>query len=60
MYQLVSTSRKLAVGRNPTAQALLNQVLDMILAELQAPNGPGRSATVGEWVWNGLLTAVTN
>jgi hypothetical protein len=49
-----------AVGRNPTAQALLNQVLDMILAELQAPNGPGRSATVGEWVWNGLLTAVTN
>jgi hypothetical protein len=49
-----------AVGRNPEAQALLDEVLDVILVELQAPNGPGRSANVGEWVWSGLLDAVAN
>jgi hypothetical protein len=49
-----------AVGRGPQAQALLNQVLDTILAELQGPGGPGESANVREWVWAGLLDAVTN
>jgi hypothetical protein len=49
-----------AVGRNPEAQALLDQVLDMILAELNEPRGPGRAANVDEWVWDGILTAVTN
>jgi len=49
-----------AVGRGPQAQALLNQVLDMILAELQGPGGPGEAANVREWVWAGLLGAVAN
>lgn len=49
-----------AVGRGPQAQALLNQVLDLILAELQGPGGPGEAANVREWVWTGFLDAVTN
>jgi hypothetical protein len=49
-----------AVGRNPEAQELLDEVLDVILAQLQAPDGPGRAANVGEWVWSGLLDAVAN
>lgn len=49
-----------AVGRNPDAQALLNQVLDMILTELDPPNGPGNVSQLSEWIWNGILAAVTN
>ncbi len=49
-----------AVGRGPEAQALLNQVLDLILAELQRAGGPGEAAKVREWVWAGYLDAVTN
>jgi len=49
-----------AVGRNPEAQDLLDDVLDVILAELQAPGGPGRASNVGEWAWSGLLDAVAN
>jgi hypothetical protein len=49
-----------AVGRGPEAQALLERVLDNILAELQGPGGPGEAANVREWVWAGLLDAVTN
>jgi hypothetical protein len=49
-----------AVGRNAQAQALLEQVLDMILAELNAPRGPGNTANLGEWIWDGLLGAVTS
>jgi len=49
-----------AVGRNPDAQALLDQVLDMILGQLDAPDGPGQTANVGEWIWDGLLDAVTS
>jgi hypothetical protein len=48
-----------AVGRNPDAQALLNQVLDMILTELNGAGGPGRASNVGEWIWDGILDAVT-
>ncbi|MGD2047350.1 MAG: hypothetical protein PVH96_14135 [Gemmatimonadota bacterium] len=49
-----------AVGRNDEAQARLDQVLDMILAQLEEPAGPGRSQNVGEWVWDGVLDAVAN
>ncbi len=49
-----------AVGRGPEAQALLNQVLDLMLAEVQGPDGPGQAANVREWVWTGFLEAVTN
>lgn len=48
-----------AVGRDPDAQSLLEQVLDMILAELEEPDGPGRVDNLGEWVWDGILGAVT-
>jgi hypothetical protein len=48
-----------AVGRSPQAQTLLNQVLDAILDSLQATGGPGESRNVREWVWTGLLEAVT-
>jgi len=48
-----------AVGRSAQAQALLNQVLDVILAELHAERGPGQTGNVREWVWSGLLAAVT-
>lgn len=47
-----------AVGRSPEAQALLDQVLDMILLEMSGPGGPGQAAVVREWVWDGLLDAV--
>jgi hypothetical protein len=49
-----------AVGRGAEAQALLEEVLDMILLELQAPGGAGQAANVREWVWTGFLDAVTN
>jgi hypothetical protein len=49
-----------AVGRNPDAQALLDQVLDMILGQLHADGGPGESRNVREWVWDGFLEAVTS
>jgi hypothetical protein len=49
-----------AVGRGPEAQALLNQVLDLILVQLHAEQGPGESANVREWAWDGLLDAVTS
>ena len=48
-----------AVGRSAGAQTLLNQVLDSILAELQAESGPGESSNIREWVWVGFLDAVT-
>jgi len=49
-----------AVGRGPEAQALLERVLDSVLAELQGPGGPGQASNVREWVWTGVLDAVTN
>jgi len=49
-----------AVGRSPEAQAFLNQILDVILAELHAERGPGESSNVREWVWDGILEAVTS
>jgi len=49
-----------AVGRDPNAQALLDQVLEMILTELDGPEGPRQAANVGEWIWDGLLDAVAN
>ncbi|MDH3207871.1 MAG: hypothetical protein OEO79_14800 [Gemmatimonadota bacterium] len=48
-----------AVGRNSAAQSLLDQVLDMILGELNDPEGPGRTESVGEWIREGILDAVT-
>jgi hypothetical protein len=48
-----------AVGRSPEAQTLLNQVLDGILVELHADEGPGETRNVREWVWDGVLGAVT-
>ena len=49
-----------AVGRNADAQALLDEVLDMILAELDEPDGPGSAANLREWIWEGILGAVAN
>jgi hypothetical protein len=49
-----------AVGRGPEAQALLEQVLDFILARLQGEGGPGQAANVREWVWVGFLDAVAS
>ena len=49
-----------AVGRSPEAQTLLNQVLDLILTELHGERGPEESGNVREWVWDGLLDAMTN
>jgi hypothetical protein len=49
-----------AVGRSPEAQALLNRVLDLILTELHDERGPEEARNVREWVWDGLLDAVTS
>jgi hypothetical protein len=49
-----------AVGRTPADQALLEEVLDAILAELQGEGGAGTAPNVREWVYTGLLDAVTN
>jgi hypothetical protein len=49
-----------AVGRSPEAQTRLNQVLDLILTELHGERGPEESGNVREWVWDGLLDAMTN
>jgi hypothetical protein len=47
-----------AVGRNPEAQDLLDEILDMVLVELEEPNGPGQASNLGEWIWDGILDAV--
>jgi hypothetical protein len=49
-----------AVGRGPEAQALLDQVLDLILDRIHGPGGPGEVGNVREWVWRGLLDAVAS
>jgi hypothetical protein len=49
-----------AVGRSPEAQALLDQVLDLILERIHGPGGPGEVANVREWVSRGLLEAVAS
>jgi hypothetical protein len=49
-----------AAGRTPGDQALLEDILDAILGELRGPSGPGTASYVREWVYEGLLDAVTN
>jgi hypothetical protein len=49
-----------AVGRTPADQALLEEVLDAILAELQGVGRAGTRENVREWVYGGLLDAVAN
>lgn len=49
-----------AVGRGPEAQALLDQVLALVLARLRVEGGPGQAANVREWVWTGFLDAVAH
>jgi len=49
-----------AVGRTPADQALLEEILDAILGELRDGGGPGTASSVREWVYEGLLDAVTN
>jgi len=49
-----------ATGRGAQAQALLEQVLDQILAQLQGNGGPQEASRVRDWVWTGLLDAVAN
>jgi len=49
-----------AVGRSREAQALLDQVLDLILGHVHEVGGPGETANVREWVWDGLLDAVAS
>ena len=49
-----------AVGRTAEDQALLEEILDAILAELQGEGGAGAAPNVREWVYGGLLDAVTN
>jgi hypothetical protein len=49
-----------AVGRTAADQALLEEILDAILAELQGEGGAGTAPNVREWVYGGLLDAVTN
>jgi hypothetical protein len=49
-----------AVGRTPADQELLDEILDAILAELQGEGGAGSAPNVREWVYGGLLDAVTN
>jgi hypothetical protein len=49
-----------AVGRSREAQALLDQVLDLILGHVHGAGGPGETANVREWVWDGLLDAVAS
>jgi hypothetical protein len=48
-------------GRDADAQSLLDQVLDLISATLDADGaGPRDGANVRAWVWDGLLDAVAN
>jgi hypothetical protein len=49
-----------AVGRTSADQARLEDILDAILAELQGEGRAGTAANVREWVYDGLLDAVTN
>jgi hypothetical protein len=49
-----------AAGRTPADQALLEEILDAILGELRGGGGPGTASFVREWVYEGLLDAVTN
>lgn len=49
-----------AVGRTPADQSLLEEILDAILAELQGAGGAGAAPNVREWVYGGLLDAVTS
>jgi hypothetical protein len=49
-----------AVGRTPDDQALLDEILDAVLGELRGQGGPGTATNVREWVYEGLLDAVTN
>jgi hypothetical protein len=49
-----------AVGRSPEDQALLEEILDAILGELQGEGRAGTVSNVREWVYGGLLGAVTN
>jgi hypothetical protein len=49
-----------AVGRTPEDQALLEEVLDAILAQLQGEGRAGTASNVRAWVYGGLLGAVTN
>jgi hypothetical protein len=49
-----------AVGRTPADQDLLDEILDAVLGELRGPGGPGTARNVREWVYGGLLDAVTN
>jgi hypothetical protein len=49
-----------AAGRTPADQALLEDILDAILGEVRGAGGPGTASYVREWVYEGLLDAVTN
>jgi hypothetical protein len=49
-----------AVGRTSADQALLDEILDAVLGELRGQDGPGTASNVREWVYEGLLDAVTN
>ena len=49
-----------AVGRTPADQALLEEILDAILTELQGEGGAGTAPNVRDWVYDGLLDTVTN
>jgi hypothetical protein len=49
-----------AAGRTPADQDLLEEVLDAILGEMRGSGGPGTASYVREWVYEGLLDAVTN
>ena len=49
-----------AVGRTRDDQALLDEILDAILKELQGEGGAGTAPNVREWIYGGLLDAVTN
>lgn len=47
-------------GRNGEAQLLLEQVLELLSAALEADGeGPGSAENVREWVWDGFLDAAT-
>ena len=48
-------------GRDADSQLLLDQVLDLLTATLDADGlGPGEASNVRSWVWDGLLGAVAN
>lgn len=50
-----------AYGRDPDSQLLLDQVVDVLNATLEADGaGPGSGSNVREWVWGGFLDAATS